>query len=41
MNDMTELLQSQASLLSLMMRNLSSLPVSVLLGLSVCPFIQG
>lgn len=35
MNDMTELLQSQASLLSLMMRNLSSLPVSVLLGLSV------
>lgn len=35
MNDMTELLQSYASLLPLMMRNLSSLPVLVLLGLSV------
>ena len=35
LNDMTELLQSYASLLSLMMRNLSSLPVLVLLGLSV------
>lgn len=39
MNDMTELLQSQASLLSLMMRNLSSLLRC--LSFSGCPFRRG